>query len=205
MARWLGLVLVVGFAAADLRGAGRPLDATADELQSAIMAGRAAEVQPYALRQSADGRSIVGVVYTQFVRVARYAWLAQRNGRLLEVSDLPSAVKQTGIHVVMQLPTQLEDSSAPIMVAIDRPPSSPAAGSAVYFVPQSRRLLPATGTISIDALEAMVGAITLEKARLVGIFPAELATRTVPEFGVYVANPAGRFDVVSGFAAGPLR
>jgi hypothetical protein len=194
----LGLLIVtVGV------GAEQESEETQRLLEAAVRAGKTAEVHPYLLLQSADGRKTVGAVYTQFVRVARYVWLARKNGHEIELADIPNSVKRRELHVVLALPPHIGDDG-PAMAAIDRHPSAQPAGVSVYFV-QSERLTPAAAVITPAAFEKTVGAIPIERAGLVGMFPPEFAQRKVPEFCTYDADRVGNVHVVCGYVPGPLR
>jgi hypothetical protein len=173
----------------------------AQTLEAAVRAGRTGEVDPYLLLQSADGRSKVGAVYTQFVRVARYVWLQNRQ---IELADIPDYVKRRELHVVLPIPLRIGDDG-PTMAAIDRPPSARPAGVAAYFVQSARRLTPAIAVIAPAAFEQTVGAIPTERPGLVGMFAPEIAQRKVPEFCAYDADRVGNVGVVCGYVAGPLR
>jgi hypothetical protein len=79
-----------------------------------------------------------------------------------------------------------------------------AGGGSVYFV-QSERLTPAAAVITPAAFEKTVGAIPIERAGLVGMFPPEVAQRKVPEFCTYDADRVGNVHFVCGYIPGPLR
>ena len=193
------LVVTVG-----LFGAEQESEEMQRTLEAAVRAGETTEVHPYLLLQSADGRSTVGAVYTQFVRVARYVWLARKNGHEIELADIPDSVKRREVHVVLPIPPHIGDDG-PAMAAIDRHPSAQPAGVSVYFVQSERRLTPATAVITPAAFEKTVGAIPIERAGLVGMFPPEVAQRKVPEFCSYDADRVGNVHLVCGYVPGPLR
>jgi hypothetical protein len=194
------LVVTVG-----LFGAEQESEETQRTLEAAVRAGKTTEVHPYLLLQSADARSTVGAVYTQFVRVARYVWLARKNGHEIELADIPESVKRRELHVVLPMPPHIGVDGPAMMAAIHRHPSAQPAGVSVYFVQSERRLTPATAVITPAAFEKTVGAIPIERAGLVGMFPAEVAQRKVPEFCIYDADRAGNVHVICGYIPGPLR
>lgn len=63
----------------------------------------------------------------------------------------------------------------------------------------------AASTITVAALEEMVGSVPVPRVGAVGAFPANLADRKVLEFCVYDTDPSGVHHLVSGFVPGPLR
>jgi hypothetical protein len=203
MLRALSLPLGLLVVTVGVFGAEQESEDTQRTLEAAVRAGKAAEVHPYLLRQSADGRITIGAVYTQFVRVARYVWVARKNGHKIELADIPDSVKRRELHVVLPIPPHIGDDG-PAMAAIDRHPSAPPAGVSVYFV-QSERLTPAIAVITPAAFEETVGAIPTERPGLVGMFPPEVAQRKVPEFCTYDADRVGNVHIVCGYVAGPLR
>jgi hypothetical protein len=196
----LGLILVT----VGLFGAEQESPDSQGALEAAVRAGKAAEVRPYLLLQSADARSHVGAVYTQFVRVARYVWLARQKGHDIELKDIPEAIKRRELHVVLPLPLSFGDDG-PAMAAIDRPPSAGLPGASVYFVRSERRLTPATAVMTPAAFEATMSTIPTQRAGFVGVFPAEVALREVPEFCAYDDDHAGNIGVICGYVQGPLR
>lgn len=174
-------------------------------LDAAWFAGTIGEVEPYPLLQSADGRTVVGAVYTQYVRVARYVWLARQKGEDPQVRDLPADVRASAIHVAMQLPAPLVGGSGPLMAAIHRPPTAPAAGTSVYFVPGSNRLIPASSNVAVTTLERIAGRIPVSRVGFVGTFPQGIASQRTIEFCVYNGDSNENYHLVSGYTAGPLR
>lgn len=174
-------------------------------LDAAILAGKATEVHPYLLLESAQGRNTVGAVYTQFVRVARYVWMARQHGRDVDVTDIPASIGRRELHVVMPIPTEMPGAEGPSIAAIDRHPSAPPAGHSVYFGRSKSRLTPSIALITPEDLQRMVGELPIQRAALVGIFGPELAQRTVLEFCAYDPDSTGDVQLVCGFANGPFR
>jgi hypothetical protein len=199
--RALSLLLGLLVVTVEVFGAQHEPEDRGQTLEAAVRAGRAGEVHPYLLLQSGDARSTVGAVYTQFVRVARYVWL---NNRQIKLADIPNSVKRRELHVVLTIPPRIGDDG-PTMAAIDRHPSAQPPGVAAYFV-LSERLTPAIAVITPAAFEETVGAIPTERPGLVGMFAPELAQRKVPEFCTYYADTVGNVvHFVCGYVAGPLR
>lgn len=175
-------------------------------LDEAIVAGRGQEIQPYLLRQSADGQRVVGAVYTQFVRVARYVWKMKQHEVDVGVEDLPPALSSPLMHVMMQLPETGQSPNLARMTVITRPDTSLPAGKSVYFLPVEKRLPPPPVQMSsVERLRDIVGTLPISKASLVGAFPPELSQREVLEFCVYQPTGDGGYHVVSGFVPGPVR
>jgi hypothetical protein len=205
----VGLALVVGGWLAASLAAVQPH--RADLISEAIAAGMTADVPPYQLKHVVDTTSVIGLVYTPYVRIARYARAMRLNGESVDPGRIPEAVSEDVIHVAIQ---QVRQSSSalgqPVRVAaIVRPPGVSPPGKSAYFVPKGRALVPALRVEEVAMAERILGAIPLDDIGAVGVFPLSFANQLMLEFCAYreYADAAGApaYDVVAGFASGPLR
>jgi hypothetical protein len=163
-------------------------------------------VRPYVLLESVGSRNVVGAVYTQFVRVARYVWLNREASRDLDVADIPEAIKRSDLQVVMTLPPVTETADGLMMAAVNRPPSAVPAGVGAYFVQSERRLIPSIANIGLETFEQAVGKVSIRRPGLVGVFRSELAERKVLEFCTYRhGDDHDSVYVVCGYVSGPIR
>jgi hypothetical protein len=205
-ARALAAVFGLLVVSAPLRGGERLGVDEQPTLNSAVVAGRTSEVQPYMLLESVGSRNVVGAVYSQFVRVARYVWLNREPGLDLDVVDLPDSVKRNELQVVMTLPPATETADGLVMAAVNRPPSAVPAGFGAYFVQSERRLIPPIANIGLETFERTVGKVPIRRAGLVGMFRPELSERKVLEFCAYRhGDDHDSVYVVCGYVAGPIR
>ena len=122
------------------------------------------------------------------------------------LESLPDEVTRRVLHVVMEAyPPNYSNDIQTLMAAIQRPPTAIAAGKGSYFMPFGNRMPPPIGMSSAENLQSMVGAVPIQGAVLVGLFPAEFSRRDVLEFCVYQGHADGGYHVIGGFVAGPVR
>lgn len=180
-----------------------------DEVNRAIADGRAHDVQPYSLRHPlSTGKVPTGLVYTPYVRIARFARSAMLNGRTTTENDIPAAVREPVIHVVMRVPR--EDPRAagqPVLVAaIRRSPHAPPPEQSAFF--DVRNLRPPIRLETRPAADA-VGVVPLDGVPIIGVFPLSALEHELVEFCSYqnfISDSGGPgHNVVAGYIRGPLR
>lgn len=181
-----------------------------DEVNRAIADAHSQDVQPYSLRHPIDNAGVTtGLVYTPYVRIARFARRAILNGHPPTHSDVPAAVSEPVIHVVMVVPR--EDPRAtgqPVLVAeIRRSPYAPQPDQSAFF--DVRNIRPAIRIETRRAAEAVLGVVPLNGVSIVGVFPLSALEHELVEFCSYqnFISETGvpGHNVVAGYIRGPLR
>jgi hypothetical protein len=187
----------------------QPLQNDRSFIQAAIADGLGGDVQPYVLRQNHTPHVVVGVIYTPYVRVARFARAARERGAVVSIDDIPEAVTAPVVHVAMRsLPEDRSNGSQPFRIAaITRPPARyPPAGSS-YFAP--RNLHEPIRVMSRASAETVIGELSYGDVDLIGVFAESLVRRQWIEFALYqeytTEQGSPGYSVSQGYVKGPLR
>ena len=182
-----------------------------DYVQAAIIEGRLRQVEPYVLRHAINDSDTVGLVYTPYVRVARFVWKRKEAGREVEAKDIPSDVGAPVMHVAMQQPgRQHPGEYTSLKIAqIKRPPGAPPPGQSYSFFPDPRRLAEPLRVLNPKTESALFGDFPLARIAIIGVFSMAVAQGHTLEFCTYREyigeDNTRRYDVLAGFSPGPLR
>ena len=216
MAMLVRLVITIGlaFAAVDASPAQSDGQKLEEFLEDAIAQGQFRQIEPYLLRHviiNGNQSDFVGVVYTPYVRVARFVWARTKKGQAVRTEDIPADLWAPFIYVGMQQPGRTEPAEIESLriAEIRRPMGSPPPGQSAFFFPDSRRLGEPLRVLDPITGKELFGNFPVDRIAIIGVFPMALAERQVLEFCTYRegidAAEARSWRVISGFTPGPLR
>ncbi len=182
------------------------------DIKVAIDDGITHEVKPYELRHVAGSNAVVGLLFTPYVRIARFARERHLAGKTVSPEEVPQHLSEPVVHVAMRKPQATPDvPNVPIAIAaifgpLDRPPPSEIA----YFIPRVPPLSPPLRVETTDSAKRVMGAVTFHDLAGVAVFPVSSVQRPFVEFCAYREfylpdDPHPSYDVVAGWVAGPLR
>ena len=106
-------------------------------LKAAINEGQLRQVEPHLLRHVIyrDHDDFVGVVYTPYVRIARFVWERTKKEQAVRPEDIPADLRAPFIYVGMQQPGRTEpvEFESLKIAEVKRPMRSPPPGRSASF------------------------------------------------------------------------
>jgi len=182
-------------------------------LKEAIAQGQLRNIEPYLLRLAVNGYEgdVIGVIYTPYVRVARFVRARTETGQAVREDYIPADLWEPFIYVGMQQPgrTDAAETESLRIAELRRRLGTPPPGGFTPFFPDPRRLGEPLRVLDPARGKELFGDFPVDKIAIIGVFPMALAERQVLEFCTYRehidAGEARGWDVLPGFTPGPLR